>query len=113
MDNEEVQKQVNTTDAYYKSLECELEPVSKTDEDYKTVSEYLWKCFVLIFCSECFFFQIVKLINNSKSQSFCTKLTPQKIFRVNKPMTAKRFKKDLGNRLVQISSISITLPKFL
>ena len=74
------EQNLNLLDVYYKSLKCEINPLDKSNGDYKVVKEF------------------IKNTHANLHKHF--KLNIEEIFQVHREADDQRFKKDLGNRML-------------
>ena len=77
---EKDQPKENSLDIHYKSLNCSLTPVSKTENEYQIVQQYVQ--------------------NTHASTHSNYKLEIETLFQIKKPQLANQFREDLGTRML-------------
>ena len=80
LDEGKDQGDVNVLDTYYEFLECSIDPLSNTESDYKVIKKY------------------IENTHGELHKYF--KLSIEDIFKVHRDVCNKRFKKNIGNRML-------------
>ena len=83
MNEEKHKTDVNELDQYYKSLDCELEPLNSDSTEFDIIKKYWSNC-----------------KTGFKSYGFDNPVSIEDVFKVHREKDEKRFKKNLGNRML-------------